>query len=266
MRGFGTRKWLDAGASISSPGHYAKKQLLCRSSIIAWSHHSRFSLARTLVEPHAGKRLLDYGCGDGTFLAEVHDLFPISVGTDIDPNQTLDCRARFAQIYGISFLLTSDLADPIHQGAYDVVTCMEVLEHCINEDLEKVLVGLRNLVSSSGVVILSVPIEIGPSLIGKQMLRRYGGWRGLGDYKFTECYTAYELWRMIFAGAHSAICRPVYSNGSAGARFHAHKGFNWRSLREQLHDYFQVKQTLFSPLGWLRGYCSSQAWFLCEPR
>ena len=57
-------------------GHYAQKQIFSRSSLIAWSHRSRFLLARQIVQPYAGARLLDYGCGDGTFLAQVADLFP----------------------------------------------------------------------------------------------------------------------------------------------------------------------------------------------
>src|SRR5690242_9385018 len=105
-----TGRQVNAGlASTVDPGHYAKKQICCRSAIIAWSHRSRFNLARRLVEPYAGKKLLDYGCGDGTFLAEIHDLFPAAVGADVDPKQRLDCRTRFAGLANISFLLTDEL-------------------------------------------------------------------------------------------------------------------------------------------------------------
>jgi len=246
------------------PGHYAKKQIFCQSRIIAWSHQSRFRLARRLIEPYAGSRLLDYGCGDGTFLGEVHDLFPTAVGADIDLNQTVDCRARFADMSGLSFVLTNDLAGAVHEGTYQVVTCMEVLEHCVDRGRDQVLLDLRRLVSADGVVIISVPIEIGPTLIGKQVIRTLAGWRGLGDYKYNERYTSYELFRMLFAGERTAIPRPLYSNGN-GSGFHAHKGFNWRTLRMLLGEHFNIKQVHFSPLGWLGGYFSSQAWFICEP-
>src|SRR5258707_6039500 len=78
-------------------GHYAQKQIFSRSTLIAWSHRSRFRLAREIVRSYAGRRLLDYGCGDGTFLAQVVDLFPRAVGADIDPRQNDDCRKRFAK-------------------------------------------------------------------------------------------------------------------------------------------------------------------------
>jgi 2-polyprenyl-3-methyl-5-hydroxy-6-metoxy-1,4-benzoquinol methylase len=253
---------------ISNPGHYAKKQILCKSVIVSWSHRRRFDLARKLVEPYAGLKLLDYGCGDGTFLAEVYDLFPTMVGADVDLKQTLDCRERFAAPSKISFVLVTDLNDQRHNAAYDVVTCMEVLEHCVENDLSQTLVTLRRLVSPSGSVILSVPIEIGPGLVLKQIIRTWAGWRALGDYKYTERYNTHELWKMIFANENTAIDRPTYSNSADGRLFHGHKGFNWRTLAKQADEYFKVRQCRFSPLGWswLGGYFSSQAWLICSPR
>ena len=61
-------------------GDYARKQIYCPSRIVRWSHGSRFELARQLVAPHAGGRLLDYGCGDGTFVAMTHGDFREAVG------------------------------------------------------------------------------------------------------------------------------------------------------------------------------------------
>src|SRR6202158_96227 len=106
-------------------GAYARKQLYCKDRIVAWSHGSRFRTGRRLAETMAGARLLDYGCGDGTFLALVHDVFPEAVGADLDPKQTADCARRFASLPGLSFLLTDELADSCYDGSFDVVFCME---------------------------------------------------------------------------------------------------------------------------------------------
>ncbi|HST58355.1 MAG TPA: hypothetical protein VLK84_06705, partial [Longimicrobium sp.] len=56
-------------------GEYARKQLFGRG-LIGWSHARRFGTALRIVQPYAGAPLLDYGCGDGTFLALVRDRFP----------------------------------------------------------------------------------------------------------------------------------------------------------------------------------------------
>ena len=90
-----------ANQQLLAGGAYARKQLYCKDRIVAWSHDSRFRTGRRLAEAFAGARLLDYGCGDGTFLALVHDLFPEAVGADLDPKQTADCARRFASLCGV---------------------------------------------------------------------------------------------------------------------------------------------------------------------
>jgi 2-polyprenyl-3-methyl-5-hydroxy-6-metoxy-1,4-benzoquinol methylase len=243
-------------------GHYALKQIFCRSALVAWSHRSRFRLARRLLEPHAGRRFLDYGCGDGTLLAYVKDLFPQAVGVDADFRQICDCRRRFVTVPSIRFFTPDDLLKTTSEGAYDVVCCMEVLEHCVAEDLETVLNNLSRLVSAGGTVIVSVPIEVGPVLLGKQMVRAFAGWRSLGDYQYRERYTAPEFVRMLFATAHTSIPRPAYFNGRGW--FYGHKGFNWRILRDHLETKFKLDSIRFSPLGLLNtALFNSQAWFVC---
>lgn len=246
------------------PGHYARKQILSRSAFIAWSHRSRFRTARRLVEPGAGKRLLDYGCGDGTFLAEVGGMFAEAAGAGNARDEIEDCRRRLGDRDQLKFFLVDDLASPQYCGRYDLVTCMEVLEHCLDAMVSKVLDDLRRLVGPDGRVIISVPIEIGPALAGKQLMRRIAGWRSIGDYKYNDRYSSRELLQMLFATRRTAIERPVYGTGAEA--YHSHKGFNWRALRDEVSGTFKIQRTIFSPLGALRGYFSSQAWFVCAPR
>lgn len=252
-----------------SSGTYARKQFFCKSKVIAWSHTSRFRMARKLVATHAGRRLLDYGCGDASFLALVHDLFPNAVGADLDARQNADCAARFADWEGLSFVHTPELADAKYDGAFDVITCMEVLEHCPTAAVDAVLADLARLVAPGGVAFISVPIEIGPSLLGKELLRTLASWRNIGDYKGKERYRPGELLRMTFAGERTEIPRPAYSFEYApglNAESHGHKGFNWKVLRRRIGRDLEVVRTRFSPLGWTGGLFSSQAWFECRPR
>ena len=48
-------------------GHFAKKQLFSKSGIIRWSHRRRFEVAVAKSSAFAGLRVLDFGCGDGTY-------------------------------------------------------------------------------------------------------------------------------------------------------------------------------------------------------
>ena len=170
-------------------GNYARKQLFSRNRILQWSHRSRFEMARRMVEPYAGGNLLDYGCGDGTFLAIVYDLFPNATGAEIDSARVDDCQTRLRAFPAISFALTSDLARPEHDRAYDVVLCTEVLEHCLDIAVEAALDDLSRTVSPTGTVIISVPVEIGPALAVKQLVRSIAAWQRLGDYEHREKYS-----------------------------------------------------------------------------
>src|SRR5258708_3917138 len=109
-------------------GHYSRKQLFSRNRILQWSHRSRFEMARRMVEPYAGGMLLDYGCGDATFLAMVHDLFPRATGAEIDRARVEECQTRLQSFPSINFTLTSDLAGPEHDGLYHVLLSTHVLD------------------------------------------------------------------------------------------------------------------------------------------
>jgi 2-polyprenyl-3-methyl-5-hydroxy-6-metoxy-1,4-benzoquinol methylase len=268
---------LNATQNLSTPGaevtagHYAQKQLLSRSALVRWSHGSRFRLARELVTPHAGKRLLDYGCGDGTFLALVHDLFPYALGVDVASDQLDDCSQRFATVPGISFLSTDRLIGLPYVNQYEIVVCMEVLEHCPDDIQVSVLDQIQRVTAVGGTVIFSVPIEIGPPLVAKQCARALVALGGLSEYATRERYQTGELMRMVFANADTEIPREefithidVEGEAPRTSRFTGHKGFNWRRLQRLVEARFTVERRLFSPLPLLGAWLNSQVWLICK--
>src|SRR5258706_3181646 len=98
-------------------GDYARKQIFCPSRLVAWSHGSRFDLARRLVAPYRGGRLLDYGCGDGAFVAVVHTDFSEAVGLYVDPCPIAECEARLGHLPCVRFGLIRELSP----GPSDVI-------------------------------------------------------------------------------------------------------------------------------------------------
>ena len=234
-----------------------------------WSHGSRFRLARALVEPFAGKRLLDYGCGDGTFLALVHDLFPHALGVDVDAGQIADCARRFADVSGVSFLTANRLRDEAHASRYDVAVCMEVLEHCPDDVQIGVLDRLHDATATDGTIVISVPIEIGPTLVAKQAARGLVALGGLKEYASRERYAPGELMRMVFAGVGTQFPREEYLGSDADgqpSRFTGHKGFNWRKLQRAVEHRFTIEQRLFSPMPLLGSFLNSQVWLVGRKR
>jgi SAM-dependent methyltransferase len=245
-------------------GHYAEKQLNCRSSVIAFSHRARFLKALELVGSDPDGLLLDYGSGDGTFLSMVGDRFKASVGADIATDQVEDCRKRFAGVPGVSFCELRDLASSAHAGAYAVVTCMETLEHCPADAVRTALRDISRLVAADGKVVISVPIETGLSFILKYAVRTVAGWRGLSDYRHYERYGAADALRMIFATSRTRVPRPIYSGG--GFEFHSHYGFNWRHIAREAEAVMTIERVTFSPFPYLGASLNSQAWLVCRRR
>jgi SAM-dependent methyltransferase len=244
-------------------GHYARKQIYSRARLVAWSHRRRFETALDLARPFAGKRLLDYGCGDGTFLGMLMagPFAPaVAVGVERHPSFVDDCRRRYADQAGLAFVLVDDLDDPAHQGRYDAVFCMEVLEHVVA--LEPILERLTRLLAPGGRLVVSVPVETGLPLVVKQMVRRVAGWRGIGHYPGTSSYRWRELAAGVLAGRRPHIERPVFDHGDGP--FHDHKGFNWMAAGDTLRQYFDIERTAGSPVGWLGPHLSTQAWFVAR--
>jgi SAM-dependent methyltransferase len=249
-------------------GTYAKKQLFGGCSILTWSHRRRFETARTLVAPYKGRPLLDYGCGDGTFLAMVHADFPHSIGLEVDPGLVTACTQQFGDLGGMQFLLAS-AANMLPAGSVGIVICTEVLEHCPAEAVDVALTRMRRLVAPGGRVIISVPVETGLPLIVKQAARAVAARRVSADYQHRERYTLREFVGMLGPGERTVVDRPLYETQFAPGlpnRYHGHKGFNWRAMRRHVAETFRVVDTRFSPVSWLGPQFASQAWFICEPK
>lgn len=250
-------------------GHYARKQLFSRNAAVAWSHRRRFALARELASAQAGGALLDYGCGDGTFIALAHESFRESVGADIDVEQVKGCTERLGSLPQVRFLPIEALRDPRHRERYDAVVCMEVLEHCPSEVQPGVLEDLNRLARPGGAVIISVPIEIGPTLAVKQAVRAAAAASGLTEYAQRERYRPSEFVRMVLAGTTSEIDRPeTVATTATGAtvRFHGHKGFNWHILERKIERAFTIERRLYSPVPLAGPLLNSQVWFVCRKR
>jgi SAM-dependent methyltransferase len=247
-------------------GFYAQKQINSRSRLIAWSHRGRFATSLRLAREVAGARALDYGCGDGTFLGLLMNGEPaprLAVGAELTTSIVADCRERFKAQNGLHFMLIEDLERPAHQGAYDVVYCMEVLEHVI--DPAAMLDAFERLLAPGGTLVISVPIETGIPVVAKQLVRRIAGWRGIGHYPGTTAYTPIEMLRSVFARSTQHITRPVHTRED-GSAFHDHKGFNWRVLRRLVSARFDLLRESTSPVQWLGPHLGTQRWLIARKR
>ena len=159
------------------------------------------------------------------------------------------------------FGIEARLDDEQYAGTFDAVVCMEVLEHVVAVDA--VIERLWRLLSASGTLIVSVPVETGLPLIVKQAVRRVAGWRGIGDYAMNARYTFGESLASVFAGAEPHMARPIY-NADGNVPFHDHKGFNWRVLQARVERRFTIDRIVASPIAWLGPAFATQVWFVAR--
>lgn len=246
-------------------GHYAAKQICSRAALIAWSHRRRFETALDLARSFRGKRLVDFGCGDGTFLGLLMAT-PFAPGEAIGIETSLpaveDCRRRLGADPRLAFALPSDITSARYRERYDAVFCMEVFEHVV--DLEPLLSAIAWLLKPDGRLIVSVPVETGLPLIAKQIVRRVAGWRGIGHYPGTAPYRFRELVASVLAGPGQHLVREPFDAGAGPS--YDHKGFNWMALRDLLARRFEIERTVASPFGRLGPHLATQVWFVARPR
>jgi SAM-dependent methyltransferase len=110
-----------------------------------WWYRARSELLRTVLEPYAGtpERLLDVGSADGPSVGWLSAAEKVSL--DLDPRG----------LRPPSGICGSMLALPFADGAFDVVSAFDVLEHCDPESVA--LAELHRVLRPGGRLLLSVP-------------------------------------------------------------------------------------------------------------
>lgn len=105
----------------------------------------RSALPPLLAAANRSGAVLDVGCAEQPFRPLVEASGQRYVGMDVVQNST-----RSVDILG-----TLEDAPSAAQAAYPVILCTEVLEHVA--DIDAAFAGLRRLIATDGVVVLTVP-------------------------------------------------------------------------------------------------------------
>ncbi len=103
------------------------------------------------VLPHALGRVLDIGCGAGGVGRALRDRADTLTGIELDPA----AAERARETYDVVHTGSVEAVLPGLEGPFDVALAYDVLEHLA--DPAAVLRGLRGLMSTDGLVHVSVP-------------------------------------------------------------------------------------------------------------
>ena len=106
---------------------------------------------------NSNSRILDLGCGVGTIDFYLSDKCNFVTCVDYS-DKAIEIAKVNAEILGVSknlSFLKKRFPEQIITGKYDIVLCIEFLEHLRNGKL--VILNAKNLLRKNGIVIISVP-------------------------------------------------------------------------------------------------------------
>jgi glycosyltransferase involved in cell wall biosynthesis/SAM-dependent methyltransferase len=143
----------------------------------------------------APRRLLDIGCGSGTFGQAVKVLWPdaMVVGLEGDRDLLADAALRLDRALHVDLNTASPLAPVVAVAPFDVIVCADVLEHTLNPDA--VLAAAVPLLAADGYIAMSLPnVRHYSTFIA---LALFGTWprreRGLHDRTHLHFYTYRDM-------------------------------------------------------------------------
>jgi SAM-dependent methyltransferase len=155
----------------------------------------------TLFASGEGRRLFDFGCGNGLFLRTAHERGFDAFGVDLSPDSIADARthAGSRQAWCGAPLEVPEIA----AGGFDVVTMWSVLAH-LTDPVED-LAMLRGLLAPGGALLL-LTVNANSLLLKTHR----SAWNGFtrNHLKFFSPHTLPVLFRR--AGFDAAVLRPTY--------------------------------------------------------
>lgn len=112
---------------------------------------------RCTGRPLESVRLLDYGCGDGKYFAHWcgRGLSPANLhGVEVSERRVERCRSIG---WDNARVVAPGTALPYEDGSFDIVNCMEVIEHIPGSQSERVVSEMSRVLRPGGILMISTP-------------------------------------------------------------------------------------------------------------
>lgn len=138
------KEWYDSTAYFDEPGHITDHE----------SPFQRYRVAKVLeiYRPGSGERVVDLGCGWGTFSFALGELASEVVGVDFSEKSIAFCRRRLAREPrpNVRFLCADAGETGLEGGAWDLVLAADLFEHLYPEDSARVVAEAYRLLRPGG--------------------------------------------------------------------------------------------------------------------
>ena len=161
--------------NLFGPNETYSQRLLKGGGYLAWQRFARFRAAADAITRHARpdmrRDMLDIGAADGIGLPFLKPLVDRLVSVNYYENHTREFQAAHPG----EEVITADARDlRLPDGSFDIVVSFETL-HLIPVDRLKAITEIHRVLRPGGLLVCSVPIEIGHTALIKLIARAISG-------------------------------------------------------------------------------------------
>jgi 2-polyprenyl-3-methyl-5-hydroxy-6-metoxy-1,4-benzoquinol methylase len=244
MDKYGLKKFFNRNTEIETQRKYDKHTIHSPNFFARYTHQKRFKKCVEYIIPMLGTddKLLDYGCGTGVF---------ISLLNRIKPGCAFGYEPYNIERFEKEVPIESTYEKIKEKAPYQIITIFEVIEHLSDDSLLEFLSRCDEILETSGKIIISVPIELGPVLIIKEFYRLI--------YSKSWQYKMCEFLKAVF------FCIAGQRIGDGLHGYASHKGFDFRRVIRFFKDQgYNITVFDYGPLPIKTWYGNSQIFFSAE--
>lgn len=243
------------GSGVSGYVTYESMTHGDRNPLKRWLQNRRLDDAIDLI-PDAAQAVVDFGGGDGVLTARLAARRPAVLVTCFEPEPIFcwEAEKRLRGTDRVSLVAReADIADNWAQA----VVCCEVFEHLPDAQADAALDQIARMLAPGGVLIVGVPVEVGPPALAKglfRLLRRPGALDARPD----------QIWRACLHRPHGPR---FVADIAEGRPYHPlHIGFDHRALQSRLSSRFDLILARGSPWRALPATLNSEIYFVAKKR
>lgn len=144
-----------AGDAIAIPGDYQARALESPRAAQRFWHAAKLRLIDRVAPPRHGARVADAGCGSGVVAAHLAKTAAAVIGFDSNPAAVSYATSTFASPR-VRFVL-GPFGRLAHEGPFDQIYCLEVLEHLYEEQAIETLRVFAQSAARDGELFLTTP-------------------------------------------------------------------------------------------------------------
>lgn len=216
-----------------------------------WFFYERYRRALRLSGPREQARVLDFGCWEGHFLPSLLANYAEVWALDNDSSSLVErvtegwttlqsardlCSNEGSSTSRLRLVKADGQRLPLRSDCFDAVFCLDTLPFVPEKSRPLVIAELHRVLKSNGTAIFTLPIEIGPSLLVRELLRRASSF-------YTDGYRWSDLYRALFFS-------PRKKREPTGPMNLI--GYDYRSDEALIESHFSIRKKVFLPWSGLR--------------